>query len=95
MLTGRCVLTAQVLGGLFDAGVRFYKEGGSIPALVLFKDVLGIETTSFGFGLPTDNLHAPNEQYRVSMWDLGREAWIRLLQEIADAAKPVQSEEEL
>jgi acetylornithine deacetylase/succinyl-diaminopimelate desuccinylase-like protein len=85
---------AQVLRGLFEE-VRFYKEGGSIPALVLFKQQLGLDTTSFGFGLASDNLHAPNEHYQVSMWDKGREAWIRLLQELAEAAKPVQSEEEL
>ena len=85
-----------MLGGLFE-DVRFYKEGGSIPALVLFKEHLDIYTTSFGFGLPDNNLHAPNEKFQVSMWDLGREAWIRLLQEIADAAARtgVQSKEEL
>ena len=87
-------LIAQVLGGLFEK-VQFYKEGGSIPALVLFKEHLDIHTTSFGFGLPDNNLHAPNEKFQVSMWDLGREAWIRLLHEIGEAAAGKGSEEEL
>ncbi|CAL5219932.1 g1864 [Coccomyxa viridis] len=64
-------------------GPFFYREGGSIPALALMKEHLGIWCTSFGFGLSTDNLHSPNERYMVSMWDKGREAWIKLLHEMS------------
>jgi len=74
--------TMQVLKELFE-GPFFYREGGSIPALALMKKHLGIWCTSFGFGLATDNLHSPNERYQVSMWDKGREAWIKLLHEMS------------
>ena len=52
----------QVLKGLFK-GPFYYREGGSIPALALMKEHLGIWCTSFGFGLSTDNLHSPNERW--------------------------------
>ena len=84
----------QVLKGFFE-GPFFYREGGSIPALALMKEHLGIWCTSFGFGLATDNLHSPNERYMVSMWDKGREAWIKLLHEVgADRAAQGEQDEE-
>ena len=77
-----CPNALQVLKEQFE-GPFFYREGGSIPALALMKEHLGIWCTSFGFGLSTDNLHSPNERYMVSMWDKGREAWIKLLHEMS------------
>ena len=40
----------------------YFRAGGSIPATTYFQQFLGIDTTVFGFGLPNDNLHAPNER---------------------------------
>jgi len=40
----------------------YIREGGSIPAMAMFKQHLGIETTVFGFGLDDDFIHAPNER---------------------------------
>jgi hypothetical protein len=57
----------QVLGGLFDS-VHFYRDGGSIPALALFKEYLDLYMTCFSFGLPDDNIHAPNERYATGCW---------------------------
>lgn len=51
-----------MLGGLFE-GVKFYRDGGSIPALALFKEHLNLYMTCFSFGLPDDNIHSPNERY--------------------------------
>ena len=56
-----CV-SLQVLKELYK-GPFYYREGGSIPALALMKEHLGIWCTSFGFGLSTDNLHSPNERW--------------------------------
>ena len=56
------LLVLQVLKELFK-GPFYYREGGSIPALALMKEHLGIWCTSFGFGLSTDNLHSPNERW--------------------------------
>ncbi len=39
----------------------YQREGGSIPIVVQFKEILGIDTVLLGFGLPDENAHAPNE----------------------------------
>lgn len=39
----------------------YQREGGSIPIVVQFKKLLGIDTVLLGFGLPEGNAHAPNE----------------------------------
>ena len=33
----------------------------TLPINALFKDLLGIETLMIGFGLPDEDVHAPNE----------------------------------
>ena len=53
----------QVLQELLGQETLFYKEGGTIPAMALLKKQLGIDMTMFSFGLPDDNIHAPNERY--------------------------------
>ncbi|MDE3057471.1 MAG: dipeptidase [Bacteroidota bacterium] len=39
----------------------YQREGGSIPIVVQFKKILGIDTVLLGFGLPDENAHAPDE----------------------------------
>ncbi len=39
------------------------REGGSIPIVALFQEVLGLETVLMGFGLNSDAIHSPNERY--------------------------------
>jgi acetylornithine deacetylase/succinyl-diaminopimelate desuccinylase-like protein len=39
----------------------YQREGGSIPIVVQFKKLLGIDSVLLGFGLPEENAHAPNE----------------------------------
>eukprot|EP00891_Asterochloris_glomerata_P002909 jgi/Astpho2/2909/fgenesh1_pg.00050_%23_152_t len=74
-----------------------YREGGSIPALVLMRKHLGLESTMFAFGLPDDNLHSPNERYREFMFRRGRHAWADVLERISryfgkDTDRPAVSE---
>lgn len=60
-------------------GVRpvFKREGGSVPVVGLLHDILGINSILTGFGLPDDNLHAPNEKLHLPTFYLGIEAFIR------------------
>lgn len=39
----------------------YQREGGSIPIVVQFKKMLGLDTVLLGFGLPDENAHAPDE----------------------------------
>jgi acetylornithine deacetylase/succinyl-diaminopimelate desuccinylase-like protein len=39
----------------------YQREGGSIPIVVKFRQVLGIDTVLLGFGRPDENAHAPDE----------------------------------
>ena len=39
----------------------YQREGGSIPIVVQFKVLLGLDTVLLGFGLPEGNAHAPDE----------------------------------
>ena len=43
----------------------FQREGGSIPIVVQFKQLLGIDTVLLGFGLPDENAHAPDEHLNL------------------------------
>ncbi len=40
-------------------------EGGSIPIVALFQELLGRDTVLLGFGLNSDDIHSPNEHYGV------------------------------
>jgi len=54
----------------------FKREGGSIPVVGQMQSILGIESVLTGFGLPDDNLHAPNEKLHLPTWVRGIDALI-------------------
>lgn len=39
------------------------RSGGSIPIVALFKKTLGIDTILMGFGLDSNHIHSPNENF--------------------------------
>ncbi len=41
------------------------REGGSIPIVAMFREVLGADTILMGFGLDSDAIHSPNESFGV------------------------------
>jgi len=54
----------------FGAEPVFIREGGSIPIVGTFQDCLRAPVLLLGYGLPTDNIHSPNEKLDlVNFWN--------------------------
>jgi acetylornithine deacetylase/succinyl-diaminopimelate desuccinylase-like protein len=60
----------------------FKREGGTVPVVGMIKELLGIDTLMLGFGLPDDNLHAPNEKFHLPNFYRGIETNIRFMTNI-------------
>ena len=57
---------AEALELAFVAPTAFIRCGGSIPIVSLFQQQLGVPSVLVGFGLPDDQIHAPNEKLCIS-----------------------------
>ncbi|MCX7909819.1 MAG: dipeptidase [Ignavibacteria bacterium] len=55
----------EALRNSFGVEPVFIREGGSIPICETFQRVLGASPVLIGFGLPTDNIHSPNENFSL------------------------------
>jgi len=55
------------------------RVGGSIPAVAMLSETLGIESVLIGVYRPGDNLHAPNEKIHIPTWERMIETIIRFL----------------
>ncbi len=67
----------------FGRAPVFIHEGGSIPVVGTFKQVLGIDTVLLGLGQSDDNAHAPNEKFNLDDFQRGIETVAYLLDEMA------------
>ncbi len=80
-ITDRCYPAVGALYRALEAtwGKRpvFRREGGSVPVVAQMHKLLGVESVLTGFGLPDDNLHAPNEKLYLPGYYRGIEALIR------------------
>ena len=59
------------------------REGGSIPVVSTFRQILGVDTLLLGWGQNTDNLHSPNERFRLVDFQRGIRASAYLWHELA------------
>jgi acetylornithine deacetylase/succinyl-diaminopimelate desuccinylase-like protein len=58
----------------------FTLAGGSVPVVGMLKDLLGVDSVLLGFGLPDDNVHAPNERLHLPTIYRGIETYIRFFE---------------
>ncbi len=65
----------------------FMKEGGSIPIVGDFKKILGVDTLLIGFGQQDDNIHSPNERFRIVDFVRGCKTAALLPDELASVKK--------
>jgi acetylornithine deacetylase/succinyl-diaminopimelate desuccinylase-like protein len=61
----------------------FNREGGSIPVVATFQEILRLPSVLFGVGLPDENAHAPNEKLDLGNFHGGIVASAFLYDEMA------------
>ena len=67
----------------FGGKPALIREGGSIPIVQAFKDVLGVDTLLLGLALPDCQAHAPNENFPIANFEAGIRLNAHLLEELA------------
>ncbi len=65
----------------------FIREGGSIPIVNTFADVLGADVLLLGWGQNDDNPHSPNEKFSLDDYHRGIRTSAALWQELANVPK--------
>ena len=70
----------EAMKEVFGKQTVFVRGGGSIPIIDDFVRMLKTPTLIMGFGLPDDNLHAPNEKFNLSNFHRGIESIVRWLE---------------
>ena len=60
------------------------RRGGSIGVVAVFEQVLGIKSILMGFGLESDQIHSPNENYPLAMWENGIQTIVAFYEELGE-----------
>jgi acetylornithine deacetylase/succinyl-diaminopimelate desuccinylase-like protein len=67
----------------FNAEPVLIREGGSIPIVQTFRDILGADTLLLGLALSDAQVHAPNENFPVENFEAGIRLNQALLEELS------------
>jgi acetylornithine deacetylase/succinyl-diaminopimelate desuccinylase-like protein len=76
-------VAARVAREVWGRDPAYVREGGSVPIVAKFDRVLKVPTVLFGFGLPDDGLHSPNEKFHLPNFYKGIDTVIRFIEEAA------------
>jgi acetylornithine deacetylase/succinyl-diaminopimelate desuccinylase-like protein len=76
-------LASAAIKNVFGKEALFVREGGSIPIVVDFERILGMPGILVGFGLNSENLHAPDEHFDLENFHKGIELSAELLRQMA------------
>jgi acetylornithine deacetylase/succinyl-diaminopimelate desuccinylase-like protein len=72
----------EAMREVFGKETVFVRGGGSIPIVGDIERHLKIPAVMMGFGLPDDNLHAPNEKFQIANFYRGIESIIRMFERL-------------
>ncbi|WEG10881.1 dipeptidase [Pullulanibacillus sp. KACC 23026] len=67
----------------YGSPVTYTRMGGSIPVVETFNTVLKLPAVLMGFGLGTENFHAPNEHFHLENFEKGMDALVDYLHELS------------
>ena len=56
---------------VYNVPTAYTRGGGSIPIVAAFDEILGLPVVLMGFGLSSENFHAPNEHFHLENFDKG------------------------
>lgn len=56
---------------VYKVPTAYTRGGGSIPIVAAFDEILGLPVVLMGFGLSSENFHAPNEHFHLENFDKG------------------------
>lgn len=56
---------------VYHVPTAYTRGGGSIPIVAAFDELLQVPVVLMGFGLDTENFHAPNEHFHLENFDKG------------------------
>ena len=71
-----------VLKALYGKDPYYARKGATIPVCGILFSALGAHTVNFAFGLKDENIHAPDEFFRLKSFELGQRAYCMLLHEL-------------
>lgn len=69
---------------VYQVPTAFTRGGGSIPIVATFDQILNVPVVLMGFGLSTENFHAPNEHFHLENFDKGLRVLCDYLCEVAN-----------
>ncbi len=75
-------VAGEVLAEIYGVAPFVTRLGGSIPVMTIFLKQLGLHAVMFGFSVGDENLHAPNEFFRLANFERGQRAYCRLLEKL-------------
>ncbi|MET3681933.1 acetylornithine deacetylase/succinyl-diaminopimelate desuccinylase-like protein [Alkalibacillus flavidus] len=70
---------AQAYETVYQNDTAYIRGGGSIPIVAELDRILNVPVVLMGFGLPDENLHAPNEHFHLENFDQGMETLVRYM----------------
>ena len=75
--------SARAIEAGFGRAPAFIREGGTLPILPMFKDILKADSLMLGFAVPNCNLHSPNEFLVMDDFHAGIRTSAHLFKELA------------
>jgi acetylornithine deacetylase/succinyl-diaminopimelate desuccinylase-like protein len=78
-----CAAALRALETTFGRTPALMREGGSIPIVQTFHDLLGSDTLLLGLAAPDCKAHAPDENFPLENFEAGIRLHQNLLRELA------------